>query len=90
HDDIYRKIILKDGKLVGLVFAGNIEMSGIVYNLMKDGIDVSGFKETLVSDDFGLTSLPEEVRKARLEPPPDKYISMMTEIEKPEEVVVEE
>jgi NAD(P)H-nitrite reductase large subunit len=90
HDDIYRKIILKDGKLVGLVFAGDIEMSGIIYNLMKDGIDVSEFKETLVSDDFGLTSLPEEIRKARLEPPPEKFISMVTEIEKPEEVVVEE
>ena len=90
HDDIYRKIILKDGKLVGLVFAGEIEMSGIVYNLMKDGIDVSGFKEALVSDDFGLTSLPEDIRKSRLEIPPDKYISMVTEIEEPEEVVVEE
>ena len=90
HDDIYRKIILKDGKLAGLVFAGDIEMSGIIYNLMKDGIDVSGFKETLVSDDFGLTSLPDEVRKARLEPPPDKYISVVTSIEEPEEVVVEE
>jgi NAD(P)H-nitrite reductase large subunit len=90
HDDIYRKIILKDGKLVGLVFAGDIEMSGIIYSLMKDSIDVSGFKETLVSDDFGLTSLPEEIRKSRLETPPEKYISIVTEIEKPEEVVVEE
>ena len=90
HNNIYRKIILKDGKLVGLVFAGDIEMSGIIYNLMKDGIDVSEFKETLVSDDFGLTSLPEEIRKSRMEIPPDKYVSKVTEIEKPEEVVVEE
>ncbi len=90
HDDIYRKVILKDGKLAGLVFAGDIEMSGIIYNLMKDGIDVSEFKETLVSDNFGLTSLPDEVRKSRLEPPPEKYISVVTSIEEPEEVVVEE
>ena len=90
HDDIYRKIIHKDGKLAGLVFAGDIEMSGIIYNLMKDGIDVSEFKETLVSDDFGLTSLPDEIRKSRLESPPEKYISVVTSIEEPEEVVVEE
>ena len=90
HDDIYRKIILKDGKLAGMVFAGDIEMSGIIYNLMKDGTDVTDFKEALVADDFGLTSLPDEVRKARLATPPEEYISVVTGIEEPEEVVVEE
>ena len=90
HDDIYRKIILKDGKLAGMVFAGDIEMSGIIYNLMKDGTDVSDFKEALVSDDFGLTSLPDEVRKAKLATPPEEYISVVTGIEEPEEIVVEE
>jgi len=90
HDDIYRKIILKDGKLVGMVFAGDIEKSGIIYNLMKDGTDVTDFKEALVADNFGLTSLPDEVRKARLATPPEEYISVVTGIEEPEEVVVEE
>ncbi len=90
RDDIYRKIILKDGKLAGMVFTGDIEMSGIIYNLMKDGTDVTDFKETLVADDFGLTSLPDEVRKARLATPPEEYISVVTSIEEPEEIVVEE
>jgi NAD(P)H-nitrite reductase large subunit len=90
HDGIYRKIILKDGKLAGLVFAGDIEKSGIVYNLMKDGADVSSFKEAIVSDDFGLTSLPDEIRQAKLATPPDNYISVVTSVEKPEESVVEE
>ena len=90
HDDIYRKIILNDGKLAGMVFAGDIEMSGIIYNLMKDGVDVTEFKEALVSDDFGLASLPDEIRKDRLATPPEKYISVVTSIEEPEEIVVEE
>jgi NAD(P)H-nitrite reductase large subunit len=90
HDDTYRKIILKDGKLIGMVFTGDIEKSGIIYNLMKDGTDVTNFKESLVSDDFGLTSLPEEIRKARLAIPPEKYISVVTSIEETEEVVVGE
>lgn len=90
QDDTYRKIVLKDGKLVGMVFTGDIEKSGIIYNLMKDGIDVSGFKEALVSDDFGLTSLPDEIRKDKLATPPEKYISVVTSIEEPEEIVVEE
>jgi nitrite reductase (NADH) large subunit len=90
HDDIYRKIILKNGRIAGLVFASDIEKSGIIYNLMKDGIDITGFQETLVADDFGLTSLPDKVRKSRLAVPPDKYISVVTSVEEPEEVVVEE
>ena len=69
HGDIYKKVMLKDGLIVGMVFAGDIEKSGIIYNLMKDGVDVSGFKETLVAEDFGLASLPEEMWRPKLEMP---------------------
>jgi NAD(P)H-nitrite reductase large subunit len=65
-DGIYKKIILKDGLVTGLVLAGDIEKSGIIYNLMKDKVKVDGFKDELVSDEFGLASLPEEVWRARL------------------------
>ncbi|HEX79433.1 MAG TPA: NAD(P)/FAD-dependent oxidoreductase [Dehalococcoidia bacterium] len=66
HDDIYKKVVLKDGLIVGMIFSGDIEKSGIVYNLMRDRVNVSGFKEALVSDDFGLVSLPEEIWRSRL------------------------
>jgi NAD(P)H-nitrite reductase large subunit len=65
-DGIYKKVILKDGLVTGLVFAGDIEKSGIIYNLMKDKVKVDGFKEELVGDDFGLASLPEAIWRARL------------------------
>jgi NAD(P)H-nitrite reductase large subunit len=65
-DGSYRKVLVKDGRLAGLIFAGDIEKSGIVYNLMKDGVDVSGFKEALVAADFGLAALPEETWRPRL------------------------
>ena len=61
-----KKIVLKDGLIMGLVFSGDIEKSGIVYNLMKERVDVSGFKEALVAEDFGLVSLPEEIRRDKL------------------------
>jgi NAD(P)H-nitrite reductase large subunit len=63
---VYRRVVIKDGKLTGLVFAGDIEKSGIVYNLMKDGTDVSDFKKDLVADDFGLASLPASLWRERL------------------------
>ncbi|MCL0065370.1 FAD-dependent oxidoreductase [Dehalococcoidia bacterium] len=61
YDHIYRKVVLRDGLVVGMVFLGNIEKSGIVFSLMKDRINVDGFKQELLSDSFGLASLPEEI-----------------------------
>jgi NAD(P)H-nitrite reductase large subunit len=90
HDDIYRKVILKDGLIVGMVFAGDIEKSGIIYNLMKDRVDVSSFKEALVADDFGLAALPEGIWRARLAVLPPELDSVITPAEHPEEVVVGE
>ncbi|MCL0034902.1 FAD-dependent oxidoreductase [Dehalococcoidia bacterium] len=61
YDHIYRKVVLKDGLVVGMVFLGNIEKSGIVFSLMKNRTNVDGFKQELLSDNFGLASLPEEI-----------------------------
>jgi NAD(P)H-nitrite reductase large subunit len=82
---IYRKIVIKDGKLVGLVFAGEIEKSGIVYNLMKEGRDVSGFKEALVADDFGLASLPSAIWREYLAQPEAAAAKLVTIAVPPEE-----
>jgi NAD(P)H-nitrite reductase large subunit len=90
HNGIFKKVIIKDGRVVGLVFAGDIEKSGIVYNLMKDRVDVSSFKEALVADDFGLASLPEEIWQARLAVPPPELTSLVTPAGEPEEAFVGE
>jgi len=89
HDRVYRKILLKDGLIVGMVFSGDIEKSGIIYNLMKDGVNVNSFKEVLVADDFGLASLPDEIWRARLAIPASLLASSVTSVEQPEEVLVE-
>lgn len=60
HNGTYRKVILKDGLVAGMVFAGDIEKSGIVFSLMRDRINVENFKSALVAADFGLASLPRE------------------------------
>jgi len=78
HDHSYKKVLVKDGLVVGMVFSGDIEKSGIVYNLMKDKVKVDAFKKALVEDDFGLLSLPEEMWRSKLELPP-----------KPEPVIVQ-
>jgi NAD(P)H-nitrite reductase large subunit len=67
-DAAYRKVVLREGRVAGLTFVGDIEKSGIVFGLMRDGTDVSAFKEALVASDFGLASLPKEWRRERLAP----------------------
>ncbi len=75
ENGIYQKVILKDDLLVGMVFVGDIEKSGIVFSLMRDRVDVGGFKQALVADDFGLVSLPRELWQERLETPPPELVS---------------
>ncbi|MHB8105103.1 MAG: NAD(P)/FAD-dependent oxidoreductase [Dehalococcoidales bacterium] len=87
HNGIYRKVILRNGKLVGLALVGDIEKSGIIYNLMKDGVDVSQFKQSLVADDFGLASLPESVWRSKMAVPAAATVAI-TAAEQPEEAVI--
>ena len=90
NDHVYRKIVLKNGLLAGLVFSGDIEKSGIIYNLMKDRINVEAYKQVLVADDFGLASLPDEIWRPLLAIPPSLPSSPVTYVEQPEEALVGE
>ncbi len=90
NGNFYRRVVLKDGMISGLVFAGDIETSGIVYNLMKDRVDVSSFKEALVAEDFGLVSLPESIWRPMLEIPAGVREASITSVEPTEEVLVGE
>lgn len=65
-DGKYRKIIIGDGMIKGMLFMKEIDKSGLVYGLMREGIDVTAFKHSLLQDDFGLIDLPAELRRRRL------------------------
>ncbi len=60
----YRKVVLQDGFVVGMVFVGDTSKFGLLYQLMKRRVNVAPIKETLVSDGFGLLTLPEELWRA--------------------------
>lgn len=59
----YKKIVLKDDRIVGAIFINDIERAGIITGLIKDKVEVSSFKDHLMREDFGLISLPKEYRK---------------------------
>ncbi|MEI6186470.1 MAG: FAD-dependent oxidoreductase, partial [Dehalococcoidia bacterium] len=62
----YQKLILKDNLVKGMIFVRDIEKSGIIYGLMRDGVNVKDFKQSLLSVDFGLIDLPRDLRQKRL------------------------
>lgn len=64
----YKKIVIDNGIIKGMVCVGEIEPSGIIYGLMKDKINVNDFKDSITKKDFGLAYLPREKRDQYLFP----------------------
>jgi hypothetical protein len=48
------------------MFINSIDRTGMILELMKSGIDVSSFKDRLLSDNFGFLDLPGEFRREKL------------------------
>lgn len=63
---LYRKIVLRDGRIVGAVLVGRIERSGVLSGLINNRVDVESIKQELLKDDFGFADLPAETRQQLL------------------------
>jgi NAD(P)H-nitrite reductase large subunit len=59
----YRKVVLKDNRLVGVILVGDIDRAGIVTGLIERREDVSAIKHLLLENEFGLLLLDPEYRK---------------------------
>jgi NAD(P)H-nitrite reductase large subunit len=49
---IYKKFVLKENRLVGMIAVGDIRNCGVFLKLIKEGTDVSSIKEDLISPTF--------------------------------------
>jgi len=90
EDNIYQKVILKNDLIMGMIFVGNIEKSGIIFGLMRDRINVESFKQSLLADDFGLAFFPRSLWQERLAPSPDIILQPAPYIEAEEETFLGE
>ncbi len=61
----YRKVLLRDGRIVGFVLIGDTYGAGIYTGLIRAGADVSEFKHVLARPDFGIHLLPRRWRDER-------------------------
>lgn len=65
HDSsrkIYKKLIVRENRIIGLTFVNAIERAGLFLHLMKHHLDVEAYKDQLTAQDFGLAILPPTVR----------------------------
>ena len=90
EDNMYQKIILKDDLIMGMIFVGNIERSGIIFGLMRERVNVESFKQSLLADDFGLAFFPRALWQEKLALPPDIVIQPFVPIEAEEETFLGE
>ena len=89
-DNIYQKVILKNNLVMGMICVGNIEKSGIIFNLMKERVNVESFKQSLLVDDFGLAFLPRALWQDRLEVPPELILHRALPIQTEEKTFIGE
>jgi NAD(P)H-nitrite reductase large subunit len=62
----YRKLVLKEGVLVGAVLVGSVERAGVLTGLIREKRSVDTFKEVLLNENLSYLDLPRELRKERL------------------------
>jgi NAD(P)H-nitrite reductase large subunit len=60
---VYKKVVLRNNVIMGLTLVNCIERAGVLFYLMKNAINVKRFKQELLSDDFGLATLPVGMQK---------------------------
>lgn len=65
---VYKKIILKNDRITGALFLGEIERAGIIAGLMSDETDITSFKDELLSENFGYIYVPKQNRAMHIAP----------------------
>jgi NAD(P)H-nitrite reductase large subunit len=61
--NIYRKIVVRNNKVVGAILAGSIERAGIYAGLISNDVDITDIKDNIAKEDFGIIQLPAGYRK---------------------------
>jgi nitrite reductase (NADH) large subunit len=63
----YRKVVIRNNRIKGLILVGEIGNAGILFSLIQNKIDVSSFKDELLNDHFNFGRVIRHGNKAMLE-----------------------
>ena len=61
--NLYKKLIIKDSRLFGAVMIGDIKNSGLFLRLIREKIDISSIKDTLLQDTFNYADIIDLVKE---------------------------
>jgi NAD(P)H-nitrite reductase large subunit len=61
--NFYKKIVLHNNVIVGMILVNQIENAGILLHLMRNFVKVKKLKNELLSENFSLANLPRSLRK---------------------------
>ena len=62
-ESLYKKFVLKENRIIGMVLVGDIRPAGIISALIKNKIDVSGIKHILLNDNFDYAKIMPLVKE---------------------------
>jgi nitrite reductase (NADH) large subunit len=68
HGNVYRKLIVKDNRLCGMIFVGNIDRSGLYAALIRHGVDVAWCRDRLLDQDFNYAFFSDRENFGQLSP----------------------
>ncbi|MGB9596041.1 MAG: NAD(P)/FAD-dependent oxidoreductase [Candidatus Poribacteria bacterium] len=60
---IYKKFLIKDNHIVGMILVNEVDRAGVILGLMRDKTDISSFKNEILLEDFGQIHIPENLRR---------------------------
>lgn len=63
RSNTYKRLVMRDGRLVGAILVGEIDRAGIYTGLIRNKIDVGQHRQRLLDGHVSLLSLPEQYRK---------------------------
>ncbi len=61
--NVYKRLVLRDDRLIGAILVGQINRAGIYTGLIRNKIDVSESRRGLLEGNINLLSLPDQYRK---------------------------
>lgn len=60
---VYKRLVLKDNRVIGFVLVGDIENAGIIRSLMAKQVDVSDIKDDILEPTFNLSTIGPIMRE---------------------------
>jgi len=62
-ENIYRKLVIENNRLVGAILVGKINQAGVFLRLIRDRIDVSHIRDSILNDNFSYPTIKDLIKE---------------------------